>query len=301
MSDILNMNESLNIGDSLTSPNQEFLLLMQTDGNLVVYHGPPTTTANAIWSTNTYTLPPDEKPTYLAMQSDGNIALYGVDRRTIRWQSGTWGPDFVKPFLMMQDDGNLVVYYANSQPIWATGRYPDKVGEIPGRGYVDAPRSPISIPLTSQDLGNSHYIQTAVSMDFAGRVTGHTVLTCTNKIIGFTANIGLAFFDENGRRLGSFSGPSWGCNQAPLIGANHRIIDWPDPNAPLMAPPGTTKIGLVQYWAPKERWPGVVQIVDDAINAIDTALNWIGQFCDRCPDCCSFTFYYEGDADDSDA
>ena len=102
----------------------------------------------------------------------------------------------------MQDDGNLVIYYSGSQVLWATGRYPDKVGAVPSRGYIGDAVPPIAIPLTTVDLGLGHYLQTSVNMDLSRRVTGHTVLTSTNKLLGFTGNVALGFYSQDNAILG---------------------------------------------------------------------------------------------------
>jgi hypothetical protein len=87
------------------------MLHMQTDGNLVLYHGPKEGTAisgwgnngQVVWNTKTYGNP----GAYAVMQDDGNLVVYSTSGRAL-WSSGTFGhPDAV---LVLQWDGNLVIY-----------------------------------------------------------------------------------------------------------------------------------------------------------------------------------------------
>lgn len=97
--------QSLQPGQSLRSPNQLHTLILQTDGNVVLYnqHSQP------LWATNTGGL---IKPGKFIMQTDGNLVLYDTDNRP-KWASQTFGNPGA--FFDVQDDGNLVVYRAGSQ------------------------------------------------------------------------------------------------------------------------------------------------------------------------------------------
>jgi len=101
----------------LVSSNGRFNLVMQSDGNLVLYDGNPG--QNAIWATNTWTLPQERRPTHADMQTDGNLVLYN-DTMQPAWGAGIFGPNFINPYLEIQDDGNLVIYHDGRRPLWAT-------------------------------------------------------------------------------------------------------------------------------------------------------------------------------------
>ncbi len=101
--DKLNSGESLRRGESLTSANGRFKLLMQRDGNLVLY-GPGN---RPLWSSGTEGGPVER----CTMQRDGNLVLYLHNGEPV-WASNTErNPD---SFLLLQNDGNLVIY----QPVW---------------------------------------------------------------------------------------------------------------------------------------------------------------------------------------
>lgn len=102
-------NTMLTAGQSKTSPDGRFMLVYQSDGNLVLY-GP----SGWIWHSNTY----GTSPGRAEMQGDGNLIVYDASGAW-KWQSGTNGNNGA--FLSVQSDGNMVVYssYVNS-PLWAS-------------------------------------------------------------------------------------------------------------------------------------------------------------------------------------
>lgn len=99
---------SLLPGRSLQSPNGLYTLAMQTDGNLVLYGND----GQWLWHTNTFGKP----VTQLAVQGDGNLVLYTATGYV--WASGTHGNNGTGGFFQVQDDGNVVYYSAASRPIW---------------------------------------------------------------------------------------------------------------------------------------------------------------------------------------
>lgn len=107
-SNVLGAGQKLLAGQSLAAPNGTYYLLMQGDGNLVVY-GP----AGALWSSQT-----QGSGAYAIMQSDGNLVVYRGS--TPLWWSQTSGSG---ARAVMQDDGNFVIYQG-SVPLWYTGGAP---------------------------------------------------------------------------------------------------------------------------------------------------------------------------------
>jgi len=104
----------LTSGQQVSSSSGRFHLIMQSDGNLVLYDG-----SSPIWATGTWNLPATSRPTHADMQADGNLVLYN-DANQAAWATGTFG-SFVNPYLEVQDDGNLVIYHNGRSPIWASG------------------------------------------------------------------------------------------------------------------------------------------------------------------------------------
>ena len=109
MSDTLRPGQRLvaNNNESRTSKNGRYRLVMQGDGNLVLYRG------NApLWASGTNGIAVD----YCIMQADGNLVLYGFANNAV-WASNTHGQP--GSFLIVQNDGNVVIYRPNF-PVWAT-------------------------------------------------------------------------------------------------------------------------------------------------------------------------------------
>ncbi|GLS17681.1 hypothetical protein GCM10007874_06960 [Labrys miyagiensis] len=110
MSNMLNPGQSLFTNQSLNSNDGRFTLILQTDGNLVLYR---TQDHRALWATGTN----GQDTHHAIMQGDGNFVLYH-ENNTAAWASGTNG----KPgsYLILQNDGNLVIYWPRD-PVWASG------------------------------------------------------------------------------------------------------------------------------------------------------------------------------------
>lgn len=79
--------EHISPGTGFTSFDGRFMLMFQLDGNLVLYKGTFLSRENAIWSSNTHGNP----NTYMVMQSDGNLVIYNnADGRAI-WSAEVSG------------------------------------------------------------------------------------------------------------------------------------------------------------------------------------------------------------------
>jgi hypothetical protein len=105
MAAILSPNAQMVMGDALWSQNGLFQLLLQQDGNLVLYRQDGV----ALWQSGTAGQPSQ----YALMQNDGNFVIYGPYGAI--WQSGTAG--YAGAGLLMQDDGNVVIYFGQT-PVW---------------------------------------------------------------------------------------------------------------------------------------------------------------------------------------
>ena len=105
----LHAGETLTQGQELVAPSGNYFALLQTDGNFVVYNRQN----HPIWATGT------KNGTMLVVQYDGNVVLYAGGPGTYRpvWSSGT--SSLGQVFAVIQDDGNFVVYNA-VQPLWSS-------------------------------------------------------------------------------------------------------------------------------------------------------------------------------------
>jgi len=95
------------------APDCRIRLVMQDDGNLVLYNQ----YYQALWSSQTSGH--GVAPFFFFVQGDGNLVIYDSND-TPTWWTGTTGQGQSPWVLVPQDDGNLVLYDANDTPIWYT-------------------------------------------------------------------------------------------------------------------------------------------------------------------------------------
>jgi nucleoid-associated protein YgaU len=139
--DVLRAGESLGIDQKLTSSNGKYILIMQGDGNLVLY----TESNTPVWATRTE----GKGAVRASLQDDGNLVLYTkeVERRFRRdepvavWASQTRGENVR---LILQDDRNLVIYTADGRALWASGTALAGGAEAPA---TEAPAAPTQAPV----------------------------------------------------------------------------------------------------------------------------------------------------------
>jgi hypothetical protein len=110
MTNLLAPGQQLNINDRLLPPSGRTVLIMQSDGNLVLYR---VDNGAALFSSNTAGQP----VTHAVMQADGNFVCYDANGHA-HWATGTNGHPGAQ--LLIQDDGNLVVYGPGQTPLWAS-------------------------------------------------------------------------------------------------------------------------------------------------------------------------------------
>jgi nucleoid-associated protein YgaU len=138
--DVLRAGESLGIDQKLTSSNGKYTLIMQGDGNLVLY----TESNTPVWATSTQ----GSGAVRASLQDDGNLVLYTkeVERRFRRdvavavWASQTRGENVR---LILQDDRNLVIYTSDGRELWASGTALAGGAEAPA---TQAPAAPTQAP-----------------------------------------------------------------------------------------------------------------------------------------------------------
>jgi hypothetical protein len=108
-SDRLLPGQQLNQNQYLRSSDGRYAVLLQGDGNLVLY-GPG---YHVLWQSGT-----GGNGDRLIMQTDGNLVLYAIT--TAVWWKGT---GTANTYVVLQNDGNFVEYNSGNFPVWysATG------------------------------------------------------------------------------------------------------------------------------------------------------------------------------------
>src|SRR5258707_14999084 len=132
MSDRLMNGEKLERGQSLTSRNGAYTLMLQDDGNLVLGAG-----GEAVWATGTN----GQDVERLEVQKDGNCVLYTSEKP--EWHTDTKGAKDVR--LLLQDDRNMVLYGFDG-PAWASNTQTDEAPAAP-----PAEESPEVIPAAAEE------------------------------------------------------------------------------------------------------------------------------------------------------
>jgi hypothetical protein len=113
--DRLLVGQTLTEGNLIVSSNGWNRLVMQTDGNLVIYadnyDGYNSDGAKSTWATGQA-----GAGAQLSFQTDGNVVLYGGGG--VKWSSNTVGKGGQN--LIMQGDGNLCLYPSSGSAIWCS-------------------------------------------------------------------------------------------------------------------------------------------------------------------------------------
>jgi hypothetical protein len=120
MADRLNPNDDLAVAGAISAPNGSSTLVMQGDGNLVLYRAGGT----ARWASNTE----GKSVSQAIMQGDGNFVMYGPGGEYV-WDTATDGHPGA--YLIVQDDGNVVIYDPAGVPLWASNTNVTRV-MVPG-------------------------------------------------------------------------------------------------------------------------------------------------------------------------
>jgi len=157
----LNPYQQLNTNDQLVADNGKTQLLMQNDGNLVLYR---TDTHQALWASNTWAKPVN----HAVMQGDGNFVCYDANGQAY-WATGTWGHP--GSYVLLQDDGNLVVYGPNGGPLWASNTVQNW--------------DPMTVDTGDEHLDTGEWMHSWGSVAGNGLISGHTHTWTTIDLRGF--------------------------------------------------------------------------------------------------------------------
>ena len=120
---VLNTGDQLNRNGSFVTPSNEHQLILQDDGNLVLYQlagDDPNGKKYVVWASNTY----GQNSQYAIMQPDGNFVIYGPDNPpNALWASGTNGQGTAPYTLEITEDltpdgAELQIVDSNGSGLW---------------------------------------------------------------------------------------------------------------------------------------------------------------------------------------
>ncbi|HEX9001315.1 MAG TPA: hypothetical protein VGB07_15525 [Blastocatellia bacterium] len=198
----LSVGEQLGVGQSLKSNNGAYTLVLQTDGNLVLYK---------TGGSHTWAAFPKPGGTKLILQGDGNLVLYASDNR-VMWSSGS---NVCKgaSFLVLQDDGNLVIYNSDNRAIWSK----DGIQ----RGCYNILRGSEETKIIS-----GGYMRTSFTLSRSGNLTVQTRSWTNNELQGFHGNVTIMICTPD---FDCVITKSVGCGVAGKLdpsGKSDRNCDW---------------------------------------------------------------------------
>jgi len=113
---LLNPGEVLQEGEKLVSGNGLYQLVMQNDGNLVLYKVYQGYDPIVFWASNTVNK--GTAPRRLVYQGDNNLVIYDANNGVL-FTANTFGQ--APGTFILQDDGNAVIYNGEKKASWATG------------------------------------------------------------------------------------------------------------------------------------------------------------------------------------
>ncbi|MFO0737123.1 MAG: hypothetical protein U0270_14640 [Labilithrix sp.] len=109
----LDPNTGLMPGEAVSSCSNSHSLVMQNDGNFVLYNN---RTGRATWNTHTVSGGLDHKA---IMRANGQLGVFNTtDTNSVFMTPETGSPG---AWLAVQDDGNVVIYSKEGRAVWATG------------------------------------------------------------------------------------------------------------------------------------------------------------------------------------
>jgi hypothetical protein len=177
VSSSLNPGEQLGVNGLIKADNGKTHLIMQGDGNLVLYRDD---NGAALWSSQT----DGKQVTHAVMQDDGNFVAYG-DNGDAYWATGT--DNHPGSYVALQDDGNLVVYSQNNTALWASATTQSWDPFLADSGDVH--------------IGTGHWMHTTGSMASTGLISARTRTWCTIDLTGFHGSVVAVLLDGAGKAI----------------------------------------------------------------------------------------------------
>ena len=196
---VLVSNEVLAVGQSIQSPNGLFTLLMQNDGNLVVY-GPFDGVDTVYWASGTNGTGANRA----IVNPDGRLEMFDAGDN-LEYSTLSGATTTVNPLLRLEDDGQVVIYRHDGQRVWES-----IIDDTSGGGTVLTPTATdgfIGLETNALEINTGSGRLHATTGDNATTATGQSIyLTETDGTLSVDDVIALA-------------------NRVVLIANNGSIVD----------------------------------------------------------------------------
>ena len=233
MTNQLTANQQLNVNDHLEPSNNTTHLIMQGDGNLVLYRSD---NGRALWATNTWSSPVN----HAVMQGDGNFVCYDAGGRPY-WATCTDGHPGA--YITLQDDGNLVLYDPSNTPLWAS----NTAQSWPVAGNL-VPKFPITASQDDNFPGSGGFMHSDVTVYASGLLNAVTHTWEVTDLRGFKGVVAAAVLDQNKTPLWVSSTHQCGVD-GRWIGVSDRTDNWSE-QIPAAILPNVRYIAIIQKWNP---------------------------------------------------
>jgi len=133
----LNAGDKLLINDYIASTDKQYFIVMQSDGNLVIYKGsgPSDNSGDAVWSSRTSG---SYGQTFTQMQYDGNLVIYKgtpEDPKAPLWSTTTGGQAYGNYVAVLGEAGILKLFqgtdttYQDGTDYWSSEEQEYKLGQ----------------------------------------------------------------------------------------------------------------------------------------------------------------------------
>ncbi len=112
----LRQDRTLYEGETLTSPNGQYVLKLQNRGNLIMLDQRK---GETLWMSGSARRADIGATITLVMQNDCNLVIYASGKHAL-WASGPTGDSRHACRLRLQDDGNMVIYTKDQSVVWTS-------------------------------------------------------------------------------------------------------------------------------------------------------------------------------------
>lgn len=236
MADRLNPDQILTSDQEIKSNNGKASLIMQGDGNLVLYETRPGG-RQALWASDTWNTP-GAPGSRAIMQGDGNLVVYTPDNKPI-WASDTSGNPGA--YLVMQDDGNAVIYTPDSRPLWASNTM---LGALHAYNEWHHP--------------NGFHMAGEAYLTMQGQLRADITTWSTSLLLGFTGGCNILVIDAGQNIIHQWLIWPLGIGARAFVFAPSRRTDHPIEQIPPSLAAQAVRIEIWFSHMPKERWDNII-------------------------------------------